>query len=565
MKTIDKLISILLVMLMMTSVMYGCTNVDVIQKTSMPTFESGEDLIMAFKEANDPTFLEKVGGVFSGGARMMTTDMAVAESTSAGSVAPSSNDYSKTNVQVQGVDESDIIKTDGDYIYTITQGSLVIVDAYPASKAEILSTTKIDGFIPTELFIHNDRLLVFGYSSYEIERPVGKLVEERYYPRQIGTMSVKLYDISDKEEPELLRTVDFEGSYITSRKINNDVYFVVNSYPRYYGEDIVCEDILPKYRETSIAQFMPITSCTDVGYVKPIQATNFITVASISMTDENKEVEKEVIVGSGQNVYASEENLYIAQTTWPRYDRIVGEVLPDYSQKTVITKFELNNGKINFLGTGEVKGRILNQFSMDEYKGNFRIATTINRYANNKDESTNNMYVLDEDLDLIGNLEGIAPGEKIYSVRFMGKRGYMVTFRHVDPLFVIDLSDPTNPEVLGKLKIPGYSDYLHPYDENTDGLIEYGRAENERGAHVKWKNGGNLGVCVIGVKSQDYTSMQMNLLRKLVIYWMLRYGIPVDKVYGHKELSKNKPVCPDFDMNEFRASIAKELERCTKK
>jgi uncharacterized secreted protein with C-terminal beta-propeller domain len=133
--------------------------------------------------------------------------------------------------------------------------------------------------------------------------------------------------------------------------------------------------------------------------------------------------------------------------------------------KTTITKFNLDNGKVIFVGYGSVNGTLLNQFSMDEYNNHFRIATTIEGYSNNKDTSTNNVYVLDDKLAIKGKIEGIAPSEKIYSVRFMGDRGYMVTFRHVDPLYVIDLSDPANPEILGQLKIPGYSDYLQPYDE----------------------------------------------------------------------------------------------------
>ena len=396
--------------------------------------------------------------------------------------APTSGrEYSETNIQVEGVDEADIIKTDGEYIYTIAQGNLVIIEAYPADDAEILSTTKLKNFYPQELFIHNDRLLIFGTAQYEYEvepMPVGEPVEKGvavdemiapgYYPRYINTMTVKLYDISDKDDPDLLRTVDFEGSYLTSRKIGSDVYFVVNSYPRWYREYPPCIDIVPLYRDTmgkaEPADMEPIAKCTEIGYIPPIQAQNFITVASISMTDEDSKVEKEVIVGSGQNVYASLQNLYVAQTSWPRYN-ILGEIASDSSEQTVITKFNLDNGKIRYEAKGEVKGHILNQFSMDEWDDHFRIATTAGSMWGRNQLSSNNVYVLDDDMDTVGELEDLAPGERIYSVRFMGEKGYVVTFKKVDPLFVIDLSDHEDPEVLGKLKIPGYSDYLHPYDE----------------------------------------------------------------------------------------------------
>ncbi len=476
MKKVDKVFLTLLILLAFASVvMYGCTDADILtKKTKMPRFESGEDLIEAFKEAREPSFLEKIGGVI-GGSRMIatTTDMAMEESSGFDSTAAASGDYSETNIQVEGVDEADIIKTDGEYIYTLSQGNLVIVKAYPANEAEILSTTKIQDFSPRELFIHKNKLLVFGNVNYMFEDRVGELLNERYYPRYVQAMSVKLYDISDRTEPELLRTVDFEGGYLTSRKIKDEVYFVVTSYPRFYRENPVCEEILPKYREsrsnakpTSIESFSPVTKCTDVGYIEPLQAVNFITVASISMSDEDKEVNKEVIVGSGGNVYASKENLYVAQTVFPRYDGIVGELAKNYVQKTVVTKFGLDDGEIEFIGSGEVKGFILNQFSMDEYNSHFRIATTTRgSWSREGSESANHLYVLDEDLDVVGKLEDLAPGESIYSVRFMGKRGYVVTFKKVDPLFVIDLSDPKDPEVLGKLKIPGYSNYMHPYDE----------------------------------------------------------------------------------------------------
>ena len=442
-------------------VLVGCTFTP-IEKGELKRFESDQALLDAFEEAQSTN---RYGGgimeTFSAlsGAKVMATQTLSAPTAD----SSAGRDFSETNVQVEGVDEADIIKTDGDYIYTITNSKLIIAKAFPVDEAEILSTTGLDDFYPSELFIHEDRLLVFGSTRQKFEERLGDQMEIMPYPRYMNLMSVKLFDISDKEIPEQLKTVDFEGSYLTSRKIGENVYFVVNSYPSYRAEPYKCGEIIPTYREDS-EEFEPIAKCVEIGYIEPVQAENFITIASMSMEDEDKEVTKETIVGSGQNVYASLDNMYIAQTTWPRYTD-VGDLMEGYTEKTVVTKFELDDGEIEFKGNGEVKGHILNQFSMDEFDNHFRIATTSGQIWDRDKMSANNVYVLDENLDVVGELEDLAPGEKIYSVRFMGKRGYVVTFKKVDPLFVIDLEDPTDPNVLGKLKIPGYSDYLHPYDE----------------------------------------------------------------------------------------------------
>jgi len=436
-------------------------NSEEIREEGFFRFESGSALIKAFEDTQGSN---RYGG-----------EIMFAEASKDSSVpsAQGSGDYSETNIQVAGVDEADIIKTDGKYIYAVVDSKLIIALAYPSDKAEIVSETEFEDFYGSEIFIEDDKLMVFGRENHDFRpspgepEPMmasGSFAPERY-PSYMSTVSVKLYDISDRSSPELLRTLDFEGNYLTSRKIGSEVYFVINSYPNFYDEGIGCEEIVPLYREGE-DEMKPIVLCTDVGYINPIQAQNFLTLVSVSIDDEDKEINKEVIVGNGQNVYASLENLYIAQTSWPVYNR-GGLIDEDRNvQQTVITKFELDKGKIKFAGTGEVRGHILNQFSMEEYKDNFRIATTTSDYSSEGSTSVNNVYVLNKDLELIGELEDLAPGERIYSVRFMGEKGYVVTFKKVDPLFVIDLSDASNPSVLGKLKIPGYSDYLHPYDEN---------------------------------------------------------------------------------------------------
>ncbi len=450
--------------------------------SSLPRFTSEEELVSAFTEGltrgYQGNFYTKGGpGRF---------DMAVPAAAEA--VAGSGTDatsYSDTNVQVAGVDEADIIKTDGKYIYALAGNSLYIALAYPAESARILSHIAITGFNPQDLFVDGDRLMIFGTTDYSSDGPTmtaqpgeTATIEPGIaqsgiaiipYPTRGNLVSIKLYDIKDRSNPTLLKSVDIEGSYLTSRKIGADVYFVINSYPDFSTPQPVASDLIPGYRETigkanPSDTLKPIAGYSEIGYIPPRQAADFITVASLSMREADKEMSKTVIVGSGENVFASLSNLYIAQTSWPSFDG-QGQPVVDMVQSTVVTKFALFGGDVTFVASNTIKGHILNQFAMDEYDGYFRIATTISGYVDNRDTSTNNVYVLDGSMTATGALEDVAPGESIYAVRFMGKRAYLVTFLHVDPLFVIDLSQPAAPRILGKLKIPGYSDYLQPYDE----------------------------------------------------------------------------------------------------
>ena len=436
--------------------------------SELPTFKSYQEIYDIFKESkssdrwyhtaykNDVVAFETLSASQSYAAESATTP-----------------EYSETNIQVAGVDEADIVKTDGKYIYTISSGKLIISRAYPAKKAEILFEESINNFYPKELFIHGDKLLVFGSTSYN-SGDEGILVNGEFFcpRRHISLTSARLYDVSDRKDPELLRVIELEGNYISSRKIEEYVYFVTNSYPYHFSNDDP-RGVIPLYRENT-ESFELVSTATDISYIPPVNPKGFITVVGMSMEDETEDVHKKTVVSSGENVYSSLENLYISQTKRPHYYWRDGNNGAAEEEKTIVSKFRLKNGKIKFKGSGEVPGHILNQFSMDEYDDHFRIATTIGHVSRRgESHSTNNIYVLDDELEIVGSLEDLAPGEKIYSARFMGKRGYLVTFKKVDPLFVVDLSDPEDPEVLGKLKIPGYSDYLHPYDE--DHIIGLGK------------------------------------------------------------------------------------------
>lgn len=383
------------------------------------------------------------------------------------------DEYSTTNIQVEGVDEADVIKNDGRYIYLIKGETVRIIDAYPAESMEELISFSLgegyESFTPSEMYVDEDTLVVIG-SVYKNVTFEPETTDEFFYPSYYYSTRTKVYvvDITDRAKPAVQRAVEFDGGYNTSRRIGNTLYMVMTDAPYYYYGD---REIMPLMYDSEKGMEEPVAGCTDVRILPKPQSFNFLITAAIPLKDMDKPVDREVIAGDAQNVYASAGNLFVTATDWG------GGYYRSYNAyDSAVYKFALGNGTIAYKAQGKVPGTILNQFSMDEYNGNFRVATTTNEYVMGK-EMANNLYILDKDLKLLGELEGIAPGEKIYSVRFMGDRAYMVTFDRIDPLFVIDVATPSAPKILGELKIPGYSTYLHPYDENH--LLGFGNEVDE--------------------------------------------------------------------------------------
>jgi inhibitor of cysteine peptidase len=467
-------------------------------------------------------------------------DMAVAEAAPAPSAAKGASDFSTTNIQVEGVDEADIVKSDGKYLYVLSGKSVSIIDAYPAESAEKLSEINFSTN-PSEIFINDDTLVVFSQDYYNRGYD--------YYGSGSNTQ-VYLYDVSDRSKPNLEKNITADGSYFDSRMIGDYVYVIINEpiyyrpcYPYYGGWelDLECLSQTIKVPEILVDGEALDKGFPDVYYWDfPDSSYKFTTVMAVNVKTGEKPTKKFFVMGTAQNLFVSQNNIYVTRTGWVSqqeiaervYDEVVipsmpsdiraeleeveasdkssyrkqlerlivireyianldssaresleramSEKMRELEQETIsrehttVSRIAINAGQISPRETGRVPGTVLNQFSMDEYGGNFRIATTTNKWGS---DQANNLYVLDMDMEIIGKVEGIAPGESIYSVRFMGKRAYMVTFKQVDPLFVIDLSEPTAPKILGKLKIPGYSDYLHPYDENH--LIGIGKEVDE--------------------------------------------------------------------------------------
>jgi len=372
-------------------------------------------------------------------------------------------DFSETNTQVEGVDEADIVKTDGKYIYYLTNSKLTITDINESNKIVLESTIEFERkeFYPQEIFLRGNRVIIIGTASRDTER---EKIEDYYYSSYESYTVAKVYNIEEKANPVLERTVEIEGNYLSSRMIGDNIYLISNKYinaylcKKYKASKLDEEDFKPKFIDTALGEEVKCIEFDSIYYIPEFEDTSYLNIAAFNVTN-NEAANIESYLGAGSEIYSSTANLYITKV---KYD--YGNRRSEYDVNTEIYKFKLEDATCTFVKTGTVPGSVLNQFSMDEKDGYFRIATTDSESWNSED-NINNLYVLDENLEIVGKVEGLAPGEKIYSVRFMGNRAYMVTFVQTDPLFVIDLSEPTNPTVLGELKIPGYSKYLHPYDE----------------------------------------------------------------------------------------------------
>ncbi len=366
-------------------------------------------------------------------------------------------EYSTTNVQVAGVDEMDMVKTDGIFIYAVSGHTVYIIRAFPAENATILSEITFAGSYSPEIYVSEDRLVVIGndYRAYLMAKPTDGMLNNLskvYFPYYSNEGFIKVYDIANRSNPTLVKDVFINGSVTGSRMVGDYVYIVSDKPAMTYNADPVVD--LPSFACNNITTTI---EATDVKYVDAIENFyNFITVMAINIKDASQQPTSETfLAGSASTMYVSSENMYLV--AYSAYFRPL-IVANEWTEQTLIYRLRFANEAITVEASGVVPGSVLDQFSMDEHSGYFRIATT--EWTSNG--SKNNVFVLNMDMEVVGRIENIAPGERIYSSRFMGDWCYLVTFRQVDPFYVIDLSMPTSPEIIGVLKIPGYSSYLHP-------------------------------------------------------------------------------------------------------
>lgn len=393
---------------------------------------------------------------------------AIAEGDMVTDESSNNNDFSRTNVQVEGVDEADIIKTDGEYIYYIAREKLHIVSAAKGNM-ELASVTGRKDIIPVEMYLAENKLIVVSTvrgiaSNEQADSPIGSpdiWIDDAFYANDT---IIEIFDIADKKNPTLITSYEQKGAYNTSRMIQDNLYLITSyqNYDKPENEDDY-ESYVPSYKVDDEKHFV---SASDICIPGKIDSPNYAICAGLDINSSEPLISIKATLGYSGDVYASSDNIYL---TTPVYT--------SNQYRTTIIKFSLDNGNIDKEINATVPGNIVNQFSMDEYNDTFRIATT--SYSQKESATVTNLFILDMDLNEIGSLTDLAKGEQIYSVRFDGDTAYIVTFYQTDPLFTIDLSAPTSPTVKDELKITGFSTYMHRWEDNL--LLGFGQEATEDG------------------------------------------------------------------------------------
>lgn len=375
------------------------------------------------------------------GARGVTEESAT-DMTASSAQKEAGVDYSVTNLQELGVDEADIIKTDGKYLYVLkTTGSVCLIRAQGESL-EIEGTIQLRELneTPQEMYIDGDTLNLIATGS---KTTLQNQEEDVYEAETEDYTKLYTYDISDRTDPKLTGTVKQQGNYATSRKNGDIVYLFTRFYPEVKDSSDI-DSYVPAVNGARLES-------TDVYLPEYRNSTSYLVVSSVDNRNPDEALDQKAIVSAADNFYVSENNIYICNTNWS-----------SDTTMTQILRFGYADGRITSTAAADLKGSLNDTFSLNEYDGYLRVVLT--DYSG--DTQRNSLYVLNENMEVTGSISDIAEGEDIRSARFMGETGYFVTFRNTDPLFSVDLSDPANPVLLGELKITGFSSYLHFYGEN---------------------------------------------------------------------------------------------------
>ncbi|MGB5823266.1 MAG: beta-propeller domain-containing protein [Proteocatella sp.] len=433
--------------------------------------------------------------------------------------------YSQTNLQVEGVDEADIVKTDGKYIYYVKDNIIYIAET---DKGKLVQRNKIDAgtdFYVIEIYIdlsadQKSKSMVMIGREYKNSKTYSKAV---------------VYDITDVTKAKEKRSFSQEGNYISSRKIGKNFHMVTEFHFGYYGKGVA----MPVYRDTAVSSLEINMEPKDIMIFPPYLGGTLVSINSFDI-DSNVKAQRVNYLGNAQNLYMANDSMYVSYLNsdflyYPMFAEpkieASGDVLNEtidimppieYREKTIIKKFDVKDTSIKYSSEASIEGTLINQFAMDQSSGYFRVAYT-------KDQSSGSMVsVFDKTMKEVGKLSGIAPGEKIYSVRFMGDKLYLVTFKQIDPFFVIDVSKPELPKILGYLKIPGYSDYLHSYDENH--ILGFGKAVTVTGENIR-----DAGMKIAMFDVTDFSNPKQ--ISSVIIGSM---GTNSEVLHNHKALMYNR-------------------------
>lgn len=422
--------------------------------------DSEEELYKTLQELEKQTGSYARGGdimLLEESAEIATMDAGAAD-TAANQKVTGEADYSQTNVREAGVDEGDVVKTDGSYLYILkSSGSVRIVDIRETKMKEVaeIQPEKLNESIE-DLYLDGDRLMLVttGYESSMEEAESDMYTVNRY---QYTALTV--YDITEREHPEMTGRITQEGDYLQSRKNGNYVYLLTQYSPS-LGDSFEDSSVMPLVNEQKLA-------ISDVYLPDQTSQPDYLVASGINIQDPENVISSKAIVSGAADFYMSSDNLFICNNNWN-----------DGKSSTEILRFACEDGEITAGAMCELPGFLNDTFSLDEYQGYLRVLLT-----EDSNGESNSLYILDADMQVTGAIRDLADGETIRSARFMGTMAYFVTFRQTDPLFCADLSDPDNPQILSELKLTGFSSYLHPYGDHLLLGVGY-EAEEETGSQT---------------------------------------------------------------------------------
>lgn len=483
-------------------------------------------------------------------------------------------DYSTTNLQMEGVDESDIAKIDGSYIYTVEDKYIVITDIRDGKLEEVTR------FLPkdcgaadrvVEIYVDGDQLIlvVQGYETSldgnskagsdketsdketsdketkdeensDKETAVSDVAKDGAFCYKMNgksTTQIQVYSIVDRKNPEFEGRLIQDGYYNTSRKIGDVVYLftqynMTSDVTSYVEKKHGVEDLKEGNGVSSLAEaVIPKVNGEKVAageiYLPESSGESGILVSSLDVNKPDKVLDSKLVISGYAQTYISKDALYLYEEDY------------DGAMITNIAKFALDEGRISGVAATAVRGYVRDTFAINASDGYLRVLTT--DYST--EDEVNALYILDENMKLTGQLTGIAPGEEIYAARFMGNTGYFVTYRNTDPLFTVDLSDPAKPEIIGELKVTGFSEYLHFWDDTH--LLGIGYESDEKTGNIE-----NIKLSMFNIENPGEVTEEAKLVLKDVDY--------SEALYDYKSviISKDKNliglVCEDYSSSRTK-------------